>query len=500
MGNEQYNSFDIAPAMAEAARQLDPTRPIIDSDGCSFKHANRESLDYLVVQFGEGNSIGHQDRKYEIPPAIAKPVIAHEMGYFVTLPDLAQVDRFKGGLRPYWLLQTRDLAKENGWLGAYPEWLAASHRLQAACLKTNLEAARRSRLSGTSVWLFHDYPNCAEGVVGMFGQPKGISAAEFRKFNAPTVLLLDAPRRNWWSGETVKLTFVVSRFEDAPSRDATLRWRLHNGDEVIAQGEQSHLAIRSGEVQELPTITLDLPSLVRASKLTISAELADAGVTTENSWGVWMFPRENHEGPSSQVRSAGFEPIRALFPNTVEHRDGPIPSDTGLLVSTRLDDDITRYLEGGGRVFLLDPEPSFAVERTNFRLSSWDGGGPSGTIVDLKHPAMSDFPSDGWCDLQFYPLIQKSKTILLNPLQTKFEPLIRCIDRPTRLADRAYLFEASAGRGKLLVSGLNFGEALKAGDPAATFLFDRLVRYALGSDFKPKASLPVNVLRTKAAK
>jgi beta-galactosidase len=500
MGNEQYNSFDIAPAMAEAARRLDPTRPIVDSDGCSFKHATRGSLDYLVVQFGEGNSIGHQDRKYDIPAEIAKPVIAHEMGYFVTLPDLAQIDRFKGGLRPYWLLQTRDLATENGWLGAYPDWLAASYRLQAACLKSNLEAARRSRLSGTSVWLFHDYPNCAEGVVGMFGQTKGLSAEEFRKFNSSTVLLLDAPSRNWWSGQTAKLTFVVSRFEDAPSRDATLRWRLHNGDAVIAQGEQSHLMIRSGEVQELPTITLDLPRLARASKLTISAELADADVKAENSWGLWVFPREIHERPESKVRSAGFEPIRALFPNTGEHKDGPIPSDTGLLVATRLDDDITRYLEGGGRVFLLNPEPSFAVEPTNFRLSSWDGGGPSGTIVNLKHPALSDFPSEGWCDLQFYPLIQKSKTILLTPLQAKIEPLIRCIDRPTRLADRAYLFEAAIGRGKLLVSGLNFGQALKSSDPAAVFLFDRLVRYALGSDFNPKESLPVNVLQTKAAK
>jgi beta-galactosidase len=500
MGNEQYNSFDIAPAMHEGARRLDPTRPIIDSDGCYFRHATRESLDYLVVQFGEAHSIGHEDRKYDIAASITKPVIGHEMGYFVTLPDLAQIDRFQGGLRPYWLLQARDLATKDGRLVDYPDWLAASYRLQAACLKSNLEAARRSRLSGTSVWLFQDYPNCAEGVVGMFGQTKGLSALEFRKFNAPTVLLLDVQRRNWWSGETAELTFVVSRFEDAPSRDATLRWRLHNGDETIAQGDQSQLAIRSGAVQELPIIKLLLPSLTRASKLTISAELADADVKAENSWSLWVFPRVLDEDLSSQVRSVGFEPIRALFPSTVEHNEGPIPPDTGLLVSTRLDTNSMHYLEGGGRVFLLDPEPSFAIEATDFRLSSWDGGGPSGTIVNLKHPAMSEVPSDGWCDLQFYPLIQKSKSILLTPHLPRIEPVIRCIDRPTRLTDRAYLFEASVGRGKLLVSGLNFGQALKSGDAAAVFLFSRLVRYALGSDFKPKESLPVNVIRTKAAK
>ena len=267
MGNEQYNSFDIAPAMDEAARRLDPTRPIIDTDGCSFKHATRESLDYLVVQFGEGHSIGHQDRKYDIPAAIAKPVIGHEMGYFVTLPDLAQVDRFKGGLRPYWLLQTRDLATENGWLGAYPDWLAASYRLQAACLKSNLEAARRSRLGGTSVWLFHDYPNCAEGVVGMFGQPKGLSAEEFRKFNAPTVLLLDAPRRNWWSGETAELTFRRLALRGCAVA-TTPRSAGGSATGMKSSRRASNRTSRSAPAKSrsLPTIKLNLPSLARASE------------------------------------------------------------------------------------------------------------------------------------------------------------------------------------------------------------------------------------------
>jgi hypothetical protein len=135
------------------------------------------------------------------------------------------------------------------------------------------------------------------------------------------------------------------------------------------------------------------------------------------------------------------------------------------------------------------------VEKTNFRLSSWDGGGPSGTILDAKHPALRAMPSDGWCDLQFYPLIQGSKTILLDPLPAKLRPLVRCIDRPTRLADRAYLFEVAVGRGKLLVSGFNFARAIDSNDPAGIFLFDRLVRYALGPDFTPTTSLPEAALK-----
>jgi hypothetical protein len=112
------------------------------------------------------------------------------MGYFVTLPDLKRLGLFQGGLRPYWLLQARDWSRATTLRRPIPTgWPPPidSRRL----LKSNQEAARRSALSGTSVWLFQDYLNCAEGVVDMFFDRS--VPEEFRKYNAPTVLLLDAP-------------------------------------------------------------------------------------------------------------------------------------------------------------------------------------------------------------------------------------------------------------------------------------------------------------------
>jgi hypothetical protein len=500
MGNELYDSFDLAPEMYRVAKRLDPTRVVIDSDGCNFKHKDREILDFLVVQFGEGNSIGFQDGKYNFPGEINKPVVAHEMGYFVTLPDLNQLDLFQSGLRPYWLLQARDLAARNGLTASYPDWLASSYRLQAASLKSNQEAARRSRLSGTSVWLFQDYPNCAEGVVDMFFRPKGVRPEEFRKYNAPTVLLLDAPRRSWRSGETVDFKFVVSRFEDEPSDTATLHWELKSGTETLASGVQERLQISADGVQELPALKLEMPSWTRAGQLTLTAELVDANGKTQNSWSLWVFPTELLAGASHKVRSSGFDALRNVYPWALEATPNPAPADTDLLVTTRLGQETIDYLKAGGRVILPEPESVFSVEKTNFRLSSWDGGGPSGTILDSSHPALREMPSEGWCDLQFHPLIQGSKTILLNSLPAKIQPLVRCIDRPTRLADRAYLFEVSVGRGKLLVSGFNFARAIDSKDPAGIFLFDRLVRYALGPGFTPVASLPEEALKGTATK
>jgi hypothetical protein len=90
--------------------------------------------------------------------------------------------------------------------------------------------------------------------------------------------------------------------------------------------------------------------------------------------------------------------------------------------------------------------------------------------------------------------------VFLDSLPAPIRPIVRCIDRPTRLANRAYLFETRVGPGKLLVSGFNFAQALESGDPGATFLFDRLVHYALGTEFHPEALLPPEALEAKAAK
>jgi hypothetical protein len=55
-------------------------------------------------------------------------------------------------------------------------------------------------------------------------------------------------------------------------------------------------------------------------------------------------------------------------------------------------------------------------------------------------------------------------------------------------------------QGKLLVSGFNFARAIESADPAGIFLFDQLVRYGVGPDFNPAASLPAEALKSKATK
>jgi beta-galactosidase len=500
LGNELYNSFDSAPQLYRRAKQLDPTRLVIDSDGCNFKHQERETLDFLVVQFGEGNSCGFQDAKYSFPSNLAKPVIAHEMGYFVTLPDLTQIDLFGKGLRPYWLFQARELALKNGMTDQYRRWVELSNRLQAACLKSNLEATRRSNLSGYSQWLFQDYPNCAEGVVDMFFRPKGISAAEFRKFNAPTVLLLDAPRRNYYFGETADLKLLASRYEDDSSQGAVLRWELRADTDILTSGKKGGLTVTSEGLQTLMDFPLVMPQRPQAEKLTLAVELKDSVGSVVNEWNFWVFPKERQEQVGKTMVIGEPKTLQKLYPSAKTEGPDAISPDVDLLITSRLRTETLDYLAKGGRVMLLALDGIFSTEPTNYRLSSWDGGGPSGTEIEREHGALRDMPNEGWGDLQFFHLIQGSKPIFLDSLPAKIHPLFRCIDRPQRLSNRAYLFEVAVGRGKLLVTGFNFARAIEIEDPAATYFLSRLVDYILGPECKPAEILPVEFFSAKVEK
>ena len=492
MGNELYDSFDMAPAMYHLAKQIDPTRLVIDSDGVARQP--RETLDFWIWQFKESTSFAYRDDKYDlgdIKPQ--RPVVAHEMGYFVTLPNLEQLPLFRQGIRPYWLYEARDLAHKKVVTELYPKWVDKSNRLQALCIKTNIEAVRRSVLQGYSLWLFQDYPYCAEGTVDMFYRPKAITATDYRKFNSPTVLLIDSDQRNFRCGETVKMTLLVSRYEHQPSDNATARWKLCASGEVLASQTASRLRVDSGGPQKLMPISFTMPHRQKAEKLTLSAELTDQNGTVANDWNLWLFPQEFLT--AGRLCVAGDEQIRNLYPWADTAMPNLKPADCDLLVSDRLDGEMLSYLQAGGRILLLNPDKVFPSVSVRFRPSGWDPDAAEshlGSIIDQQHPAMRNMPNEGWCDLQFHQLVQGGKTVLLDKLGIKVKPIVRCIDMPQRFLDKAYLFEVAVGKGKLLVSGFNFTAAIQDNDPAGSYFLDQLVRYALSASFNPDQSLPPN--------
>lgn len=507
MGNELGGGHELSREMYRMAKKIDPTRLVIDTDGLDIPSPGdkmRPTLDFLTPLFDELRLFGLNDNKYPSDLKPAKPILAHEMCNFATLPSLSQIELFGNGIRPHWLYALRDLVTKEGLESGYPAWVANSNKLQSVALKTNFEAARRSPdISGYHQWLFQDYWNGSNGVVDMFYRPKGASAAEFRKFNSPTVLLMDCPRRSFRSGETAKIKLLVSRYEDGPSQNAALKWRLSAGGKVLATGREQGLRVKSTGVQGLRTVDLKMPKATVVRKLTLAVELTDKNGKTANDWNLWVYPTDRLKPGKQIISVAGSPRTGKLYPWMRDAEGKTELSGCNLLITSQLTPERLDYLERGGRVLLLSADGVFPATPSSYRPCWWLGDvradSNTGTVVDTAHPAVSTVPNEGWLDLNFANLLIGSRAMLLNELPVKIQPIIRCLDVHGALRHKAYLFEANVGRGKLLASSLNFGSSLYKKDPAAVFLLDRLIRYASGPSFSPVANLPADYLRKRVA-
>lgn len=177
---------------------------------------------------------------------------------------------------------------------------------------------------------------------------------------------------------------------------------------------------------------------------------------------------------------------------------GDAPAANGLLITSSLDSAAARRLAAGGRVWLL-------ADRTQFE-SGGDAaffpasGGALGTMLP-EHPALHGFPHEGFCDLQFFNLLEGGWNFPLNAWPKELVPIIEGVwttssflSKQKNLSRTGYVFEVKAGTGSLLVSTLNLRQHLDDAYPVAVYLFDRLLPYASGPDFHPAVAADSRLL------
>src|SRR5206468_1121208 len=231
----------------------------------------------------------------------------------------------------------------------------------------------------------------------------------------------------------------------------------------------THLSVRRPGLSDLAPVQVRMPEVSKPIKCSLHLSLTTTDAAIENEWPVWIFP------PASQLVSAVlYDPVAAMksFPaaRIASPRDAPAKA---VLVTTVLDESMLSHLDQGGRVLLLSresrthlPERITGADDPNvpypldFAPTFWGGGGAPGggnlgTVI-ANHPALGDFPHEGFCDLQFLSLLRGVGRADLDALPTRITPIIRSITDWRLGASAAYLYEVNVGRGKLMVTTLNF--------------------------------------------
>ena len=115
-------------------------------------------------------------------------------------------------------------------------------------------------------------------------------------------------------------------------------------------------------------------------------------------------------------------------------------------------------------------------------------------MIEAGHPIFHDFPHEGYCGWQFRRLLEGGCAVQLEA-GVPFAPVVDVASSVKCPIRQAALFEYQVGAGRLLVCSF----ALRAEDPAASWLRAQLLAYAGSETFAPAQSLTVAQLRAVIA-
>jgi beta-galactosidase len=469
-GNEGHLGSPLDREIYQLAKRMDPSRLVLHQDGGVNTPENSDSRNGPVVPWRPGSQDG------------ARPFIAHEYLNLATDEDPRLEGRYKGAIRPPITAPAFRQQLERS--GLSWDWgtacLDAGDELKRFYQKRGLEQARLDPVcDGYIYWAIVDVGNpAAQGLLNQFWEPKKTMPADFEPFNGPTALLArfgpdDTPvlaareKRSveWW----------ISHFGTQPLTGKTLRWQLLANDTAVAEGVLDDIHAGCGEVRKVGEVLLSAPALETAvrAKLLVGLE----GTAISNSWDWWIFPkREPLPGAGKNLAFAKtiFDLLSVRYPGAAL-AGSPEGLARPLLVTDRLNPDTLQALDQGKSVLLLGldgPKPGVG-------LGWWALGNQRGTAI-ARHPAFGSFPHDGYLGPALFRLVN-STALLSREAYRNVEPLMVGRGSDGYLA---YVFQAKAGRGRVLATGLN----LLTAQPEARYLLDEFIRH-LGSDqFQPQAS------------
>jgi hypothetical protein len=305
-----------------------------------------------------------------------------------------------------------------------------------------------------------------------------------------------------------------------------------DGPQVIAHGEFKDVRVQPVDVARIGTISVVIPKLPSAAKLTLRAVLPDAKPLINNEWYFWAFTSKI-ASPEIQRAVTLWDPRNRLSVymdtykrlNRITKTDWtPAVKSGGLVISDSWQEAFYDYLEKGGRLWIISdktwPWPEevgiFGLHITcilpgrqsppvfpelDEKLTNWlticsnnpKREGNSGTII-YRHPALSRFPHEGFCDLQFWPMIYRAKSLRLADFPPGTEPIIRTIDNFHTGRSKGYMVELRVGKGRLFISTLNLTQSFPWA-VATRYMFDELLRYTTGPDFMPSVQMSVAELK-----
>ena len=288
------------------------------------------------------------------------------------------------------------------------------------------------------------------------------------------------------------------------------------GDRALQQGRIAGLRAAPGGLRELGTFRVGPIELADPAKLVLDVELESSALRVRNRWKFWGFPAAKRGLARGNLVNLTNEPL-------VDRRyglDGRRElGRASLVLADKVTPELFAHLRDGGRAILLDhdaqrsglsrpgvvhesgrPAPRSAILRRPGAMTYWAYWLRCNAQVVERHPALDDFPHDGFSDFQLLRLFGSgAATVDFTPrdaaARKKFRPIIWGLSLVPWTEDASrfglalawggLLSECRVGQGRLLVCNLYVLDGLRKGYPEAGYLLDCLIGYAQSPAFDP---------------
>jgi hypothetical protein len=408
------------------------------------------------------------DKRDEAMRRIDKPLLTHEVGQWAIYPDLREITRHHGALRPVNFEIIRNKLREKGLLEFAADYTRASGKLSLELYKEEIESALRTpELGGFLLLGLTDYTldTSTVGILNALWESKGLTTpAEFRSFCGPVVPLARLERRVWTTSDTLRARLELANYGPVDLPDATTTWRLADDrGRVYAQGSFKHAAPK-GKLSPIGELTAGLKEIPAPVRLKLHVETPGVAV---NSWALWFYQASATSEPPADVTIA-----RALDRAT---SDALAAGRSVLLVPDAK--DVRRGVPG-----------TFTTVFWNVQMKHIQVSKTMGLLCDPAHPALAEFPTDFHTDWQWWDPVMRSTAVNLDGRPPALRPIVQVVDNCVDNRRLAMIFEARVSPGRLLVCSMDIVNDL-GNRPAARQLRRSLLGYMSGPLFHPDVNL-----------
>ncbi|MFC2127118.1 sugar-binding domain-containing protein [Bacteroidota bacterium] len=397
------------------------------------------------------------------------PLVSHEIGQYSVYPDMSEIEKYTGVLKPLNFIAVKNDLEKKGLLDLAPDFTYASGKLAALLYKEEIERALKTpSFDGFQLLQLQDFPGQGTALVGLlnaFWESKGvISAEEFSQFNSELVPLIRFKKAVYETGETFEASIEIANFYK-DLNNQTIDWAIvdESGNEV-EKGSLHKVNLSVGNNTNLATINYAIETK-EAKKLTITVSLNNTKY--KNSWSIWVYPKQ-------------------------------VATTAKNILITKSIAQAVKALNQGKKV-LLNPDPKSLTGITGrFVPVFWspvhfpNQPATMGVLLDNELPVFDSFPTDNYSNWQWWDLCINSKSLITDNINVK--PLVRVIDNFVTNHHLTNLFEAKVGNGQLVFSSIDLTSDLNK-RPVA-----RQLRYSILEYMKSEAFSPLNDIKIEDLK